>query len=114
MELWDLAKIFFTLILLTGIMYGLLFLVKKYLYSFDKKGAKDLKFNILSTQVIMPKKFISLVRFQNKIFILGISDNSINLIDKMDSDEFEIPAPEDDFVGNKSFMDHLKKNLGIR
>ena len=67
-----------------GMMYVLLYLVKKYLYSFDKKGTSNSKIKVISTQTILPKKFVSLIKLNNTVYLLGISDQSVNLIDKID------------------------------
>ena len=34
---------------------------------------------------ILPKKFVSVVKFNDTVYLLGVSDQSVNLIDKLDS-----------------------------
>ena len=110
----DIAQIFLVLLLLIGVMYSLLFLVKKYLFTFDKKGSKLVKINVLSTQVLMPKKYVSVVRIKDKIFILGVSDNSITLLDKQDDFTKDLEDEIGSDSSKKSFLDMLKQNMGKR
>jgi flagellar protein FliO/FliZ len=103
-------------------MYGTLYMMKKYFYSSDKSRSKLVKIKVLSTQMIMPKKFIQVVQVHDKVLILGISDHSINLLQ-----EFEGFIPEDriyeeesqtamDLKGSfkENFLEALKKNLGLK
>ena len=89
MSTWDIIQIFLILGAMAGIMYGMLFLVKKYLYSFEKKGGSDTRVQVLSTQTILPKKYVSIVRFNDWVYVLGVADQSVNLIDKVDSSYLE-------------------------
>ena len=111
MTFWDIVKIFAVLLILMGVMYMLLFLVKKYLYTFDKRNSKIFNINVLTTQAIMPKKFISVVRVHDKLFVLGVSDNAINLIDKLD--DFTAQTEHENYSNNQPhrFFDYLKRNM---
>ncbi|MDP4173011.1 MAG: flagellar biosynthetic protein FliO [Bacteroidota bacterium] len=122
MEFINILKIIFFLIILVVLMYGTLYMMKKYFYSSDKSRSKLVKIKVLSTQMIMPKKFIQVVQVHDKVLILGISDHSINLLQ-----EFEGFIPEDriyeeesqtamDLKGSfkENFLEALKKNLGLK
>lgn len=114
MSTWDIFQVFLILAVMMGIMYGLLYLVKKYFYSFEKKGGADSRISILSTQAILPKKYVSVVKFNDTVYLLGVADQSVNLIDKIDSDYLE----NQDVVNNKTekpnFLKLLKNNMGIK
>ena len=84
MNTWDIIKIFLILGAMMGIMYALLYLVKKYFYSFEKKGGASTSVKVLSTQVILPKKYVSVIQFNNSTYLLGVSEQSVNLIDKIE------------------------------
>jgi flagellar protein FliO/FliZ len=61
----------------------------------------------------MPKKFISIVKVDNKLLVLGVSDNSITLLKELESLEKNDKVQVND--DNKTnFLEILKKNLGIR
>lgn len=111
MEFGDIAQIFIVLILLLGVMYSLLYLVRKYLFTFDKKGSKLVKIKVLSTQILMPKKYVSVVKIRDKVFVLGISDNSITLLDKQDDFTQDIDQETESTGGTKNFFEILKQNM---
>ncbi|MBU2492259.1 MAG: flagellar biosynthetic protein FliO [Bacteroidetes bacterium] len=110
----DIAQIFFILFLLLGVMYVMLYLVKKYLFTYDKKASKLINISVLSTQVLMPKKYISVIKIRDKIYVLGISDNSITLIDKQDNFLQEAENEVNSSTEKKNFLDLLKGNMGIK
>lgn len=111
MGAWDIIKIFLVLFVLLGVMYFLLLLAKRFLYSVDTKNSKMFNINVLSTQVLMPKRFVSVVKIQDKLYILGVSDYSVNLIDKLDSPE-NIELDSEKISGQPNFLDYFKKSLG--
>ncbi|MFA8341681.1 MAG: flagellar biosynthetic protein FliO [Rhodothermaceae bacterium] len=113
MQVSDYLYMFFVLALLLGVMYLLLFLMKKYLYSFNSKGNKKIKMEVLNTQAILPKKFVSAVKINDKVYLLGISEQSVNLIDKLD--DIEIVEDQTTSVQSEySFKEIFKKNLGMK
>ena len=97
-----------------GVMYALLYVVKKYLYSFEKKGTSDTKINVISTQAILPKRFVSVIEFNNSVYLLGVSDQSINVIDKYDADFLNETKEENNTDDKPNFLKLLKKNMGIK
>ncbi len=111
MELSDIAYIFVVLIILIGVMYSLLFLVKKYLFKQGNSSLGSMSINVLTTQPLMPKKFISIVKIHNKYFVLGISDNAINLIDKLEDVTDEDFENENKTKKGFEFLKMLKNNM---
>ncbi len=113
MSFWDIAKVFLILFVMLGAMYGMLYLLKRYFYSSPGKNNYSLRIKILSTQTIMPKKFISIVKIDDKVYVLGVAENSINLIDKME-DSFDENLPGYESTEKPTFLQLLKKNMGLR
>ncbi len=96
-----------------GIMYAFLYFVKKYFYSYDKKNGSSGNIQVISTQAILPKKFVSVIRFNNAVYLLGVSEQSLNLIDKIE--EYNIDKPLEKPINEKpSFLELLKKNMGFK
>ncbi|MGE5498264.1 MAG: flagellar biosynthetic protein FliO [Syntrophothermus sp.] len=117
MEFWSIVRIIFFLVLIVGLMYGTLFMMKKYFYTSDKTKSRLVRIKVLSTQMIMPKKFIQVVQVHDKVLVLGVSEQSINLLkefegfvpeDKLHEDEININAGF-----KENFVEILKKNLGV-
>jgi len=113
MDVWSIIKIIFFLGLILGLMYLLMFIVKKYFYSFDQKNPKLIKIKVLSTQMLLPKKYIQVVQVKDQILVLGVSDGSINLLTQLENmnetvEEYHSPDLKE------NFLDLLKKNLGVK
>lgn len=87
MSAGELFSLLGPIILLLGILYGALVFVKKFSFNVKGKQVQNLNLNIISNQMIVPKKYISLVRVEDKILILGISEQSINLLKEIDYHE---------------------------
>ncbi|MGE5352854.1 MAG: flagellar biosynthetic protein FliO [Acidobacteriota bacterium] len=120
MEFWNILKIIFLLILILGLMYGTLYLARKYFFTFDKSTKKLVKIKVLSTQMLLPKKYIQVVQVHDKILVLGVSDNSINLLQELNGPVtarlVEEETSRNDFKDNfkDNFVEILKKNLGMK
>ena len=113
MTFFDIVKAFIPLIVIIGLLYGVLVFVKKYGISIKGSKHSSIPISVLSSQMIMPKKFISVVKVSDKLLILGVSDGSITLLKELEQPE----EPESPFVTGEvknNFVDLLKKNLGIR
>lgn len=120
MEFFNIIKVIFLLIFILGLMYGTLYLARKYFFTFDKNSKKLVKIKVLSTQMIMPKKFIQVVQVHDKILVLGVSDHSVNLLQEFNGATAARMVEEDtvrnDFKDNlkENILETLKKNLGMR
>ncbi len=109
---WNIVYIIFVLAILTGVMYSLLYLMKKYLYKYEKAGSNGVSIKVLGLHAILPKKYLAVVKIQDKIYVLGVSEGSINVIDELENINVE---PEPDLnKSNAKFMDILKSNMGIK
>jgi len=114
MKTWDVIQIFLILGVMMGVMYALLYLVKKYFYSFEKKGGANSRVQILSTQAILPKKYVSVIKFNESVYLLGVSDQSVNLIDKVGSTIDENLSEEMNDSEKPNFLQLLKSNMGLK
>ncbi len=117
MGFYDLVKTFFPLILIVGILYIILHFVKKSGFSIrggKSKFSKNFNIKVISTQMIMPKKFISIVKVKDKFLVLGVSENSINMLKEFDDEIDYEEQPDTESNNENNFLMILKKNLGIR
>ena len=106
----DLLNAFIPLLIIFGLLYAILIVVKKFSFTSKAKVSKSLSVNVISNQMILPKKYISVVRVKDKLLVLGISDASINLLKEIDYDEqLDQEFSNDD--NKASFLDVLKRNL---
>lgn len=112
MPFFDLIKMTLPLLIIIALLGGVMWYIRK--FSFNSRTVSDLGIDIkvLSSKMILPKKYISIVKVKDRLFVLGVSDQSINLLK-----EFDI-SPEDEIhfenSGKENFMDILKKNLAMK
>lgn len=112
MQFMEIIKAIIPLLVIAGLLYGALFVIKKYGITIRKNKFGSVSINVISSQMIMPKKFISVVKVEDKLLVLGVSDHSITLLKELD--DYVIPIEQTDANGVKSnFLHILKKNLGI-
>lgn len=112
MSTMDIVKIFLILLAILALMYGVLLLMKRYLYPYANMGKSAVDVKVLATQVIMPKKFVSIVKIQEKIYVLGLSEQQITVLDTWHDEDgvFEDEMKKDE--KHPKFLDYFKKNLG--
>jgi flagellar protein FliO/FliZ len=113
MSIIEIIKSFIPLILIFGLLFGVLILVKKYSFSLNGKKTNLLNINVLFNQMILPKKYLSVVRVENKLLILGISENNISLLKEL---EYNPAQPnETNIKDNKqNLINIFKQNLGMK
>lgn len=113
---YELIKLFFFLFLILGIFYGAIYFLKRYSNRFSKGFSGLSKINVISVKMIMPKKYISIVKVFDKYYLLGISDQSVNLISEISAENFNDLNAEgiNDSGEGKSFLKLLKQNLGLK
>ena len=112
MGTFDIFKMILPLLLLVGLLGVVLWYVKR--YSFNSKNTRSLGIDIkvLTSKMILPKKYVSIIKVKDRLLVLGVSDGSINVLK-----EFDV-SPEDEIEFNssdkESFIDLLKKNLNFK
>jgi len=112
MSIWDVLIAILPLILILGLLYATLIFVRKTGFTVGKNTNSLSQIRVVSTQAIMHKKLISIVKVQNSYLVLGISENSITLLKELDSINEEINENEQKL--KPKFSELLKQNLGIK
>ncbi len=113
MSLFDIIKTLIPLFLIVALMYGVLVFVKKYGIKINGNKSGSVHINIISSQMIMPKKYISVVKVEDKLLVLGVSEQSITLLKELNQPE-DLPKPNAAINEKLNFLDSLKKNLGLK
>lgn len=112
MSIVDILTTILPLFLVVGLLYAALLFVRKGGFVLGNKQNKISQLKVISTQTIMHKKYVSIVKVQNSYLVLGISENSITLLKELDSlDEMngDIQTQE-----KPKFSDIFKQNLGLK
>ncbi|MEW6652363.1 MAG: flagellar biosynthetic protein FliO [Bacteroidota bacterium] len=113
MTFFDIIKSIIPLLAVLGMLYGVLVLVRKYSFSLSGKKIKNLNIDVVHNQLILPKKYLSLVRVKDKLFVLGICENSITVLKELDYAEFA-DTTESSNASKGNFVEILKQNLGMK
>jgi len=113
MSFFDIVKSIIPLLAVLGMLYGVLLLVRKYSFSMSGKKIKNLHIDVVHNQLILPKKYLSLVRIKDKLLVLGISENNISVLKEFDYAEFSDGA-DSDSESKGNFVEILKQNLGMK
>ncbi len=106
MSFLEIIKLIFPLFLIVGLLYALLLFVRKYQFKGSKLNSSNLR--ILTTMMLMPKKYLSVVKVNQKILILGVSEQSITLLKEMNAEEFNL-TDENQIQDYPNFLDVFKK-----
>lgn len=106
MSFIEILKLVFPLFLIVALLYGVLLFVKKYQFKGSKITSDNLK--ILTTMMLMPKKYLSVVKVNNKVLILGVSEQSITLLKELDAAEFNM-SDDNQSSDSQNFLDLFKK-----
>ncbi len=112
MSIFDIMQSLLPLVVIIVLLGGVLYFVKKYSYKLNSKKSKALNVDVIYNHLLMPKKYISFVKLQDKVLVLGISESNITLLKEIDYDSLD-----DDFIvedAKSGFIDILKQNMGMR
>lgn len=113
MSFMDIVNTLAPLVLILGLLFFALVMIRKYSFSINRKKTNLIKIEVINNHLILPKKYISVVRVQDKLFLLGVSEGNISLLKEIDynpSNDQEIQ--QGDF--KQTFKDMLKQNLGLK
>ncbi len=80
---WAILKMVFALGIVLGLLFLTLYFVRR-LKDIHQKAHGTNLIKVLATRGIAPKKYISMIEVGGEIMVLGMSDNSVSLLTKMD------------------------------
>jgi flagellar protein FliO/FliZ len=112
-DMWDIVKALFPLVVIIGILYLVLRYVRKFYAPVKGINVSNYQIKILATQMIMPKKYVSILKIKDKVLVVGMAENSINLLKELELEPGDIIEPGQTAEKN-SFVDLLRKNLSLK
>ncbi|MCJ7459056.1 MAG: flagellar biosynthetic protein FliO [candidate division Zixibacteria bacterium] len=109
-------RLFLSLVLIIGLIYLSLFLLKKSSLGLKKNRAGDL-IQVLERCYISPKKGIFIVKIGSKLLALGVTENQISLLSELDSNPESNTDLKDKVVSEKeiraTFLQKIKGKLNL-
>lgn len=113
MGISDIAGMILPLLLITLMLGGAWYYISKKRLVGNFSKYNSLPIDVVSVKSIMPKKYIAAVKVEDKLLILGISDNSINLLQEKEFDS-EAMINENNIKMKSKFHDILKNSWPLR
>ncbi len=109
-------RLLLSLVLIIGLIYLSLFLLKKSSFGLKKNRGGDL-IQVLERCYISPKKGIFIVKIGSKTLALGVTEAQINLLLEINFDSNSKPGLEDKTVSEKeistTFLQKIKGKLNL-
>lgn len=112
-DMWDIAKALFPLVVIIGILYLVLRYVRKFYAPVKGVNISNYQVKVLTTQMIMPKKYVAVLKIKEKVLVVGMADNSISLLKELNVEKEDIDGTNV-IVEKNSFVDLFKKNLSLK
>jgi flagellar biosynthetic protein FliO len=84
---WVLIKTLFSLAAVLGLMVGVVFLLKKFVYGTGAPSAAQVDITVLGSRSLSPKKSISVVRVMGKVLVVGLSEQGMSLLTELENEE---------------------------
>jgi len=103
-------RLFLSLVLIIGLIYLSLFLLKKSSLGLKKNRAGDL-IQVLEKCYISPKKGIFIVKVGSKLLALGVTETQINLLSELDSSPESKSDLKDKAVSEKEMAGTLLQKI---
>jgi len=108
-----LFKALLPLLLIFALLFGALFFLRKYSFKSKYNNSSLINIKVISNKMIMPKKFISVIRIENKLLVLGLSEHSITVLKELEPPEGSL-NDYNKLTEKESFIDLFKKNIGLK
>jgi len=109
-------RLFLSLVLIIGLIYLSLFLLKKSSFGLKKNRAGDL-IQVLEKCYISPKKGIFIVKVGSKVLALGVTEAQINLLSEINLNPDSKTDLRDNVVSEKeirtTFLQKIKGKLNL-
>jgi flagellar biosynthetic protein FliO len=81
------GKMFSSLALVLGVMFLIFYVFKKFVLKNGLMGGNTQTIKVIGTGVLGPRKSVSLVEVAGEILVLGISNDNISLLSKIEDEE---------------------------
>lgn len=111
---WVLLKSLASLAAVLGLMFGLVVVMKKYMYGFQAGSSSLISVDVLGQKLIQPKRSVIVLKVLNKIMIVGMSEEGMLLLGEInDSDILHwIDAAMAEADGSTRVSSAKKENAG--
>ncbi len=123
---WVLLKTLASLAAVLGLMFGLVIVMKKYMYGFQATRSTLVSVDVLGQRLVQPKRSIVVVKVLNKIMIVGMAEEGMTMLGEINDADIlhwvDTTMAEADsssvFSSTKkenggAFVEYLGRNIGM-
>ena len=105
-------RMILSLIVVLALIYLVVYILKRYSYP-GAHGQSDL-IKIVSFSYLRTKEMLYIVKVGEKLLLLGVTPNSINLITELEEEDFKVGFKEklEGTKGIKTVAEELKRTFG--
>jgi flagellar biosynthetic protein FliO len=109
---WLVVKTFLMLGFIFALMFGVLFVVRKYFYAKPHFANDDLK--VLTSLHLQPKKAVFLIKVFNKVMLVGVSDNAIAALGEITDSEVLAKIETSESVHRGRGFSEILKGMSVK
>jgi flagellar protein FliO/FliZ len=123
---WVLLKTLASLATVLGLMFGLVVVMKKYMFGFQAARSAVISVDVLGQRLLQPKRSVVVVKVLNKIMIVGMTEAGMTLLGEINDADIlhwidTTIAEADSLTGfpsakkgnNGAFVEYLGRNIGM-
>lgn len=115
---WVILKMLFSLAAVLGLMFALMFVMKKFFYGSGAKSSSVVNIEVLGSRTLAPKRSVYVLQVMDKVIVVGMTEQGMQTLTEMDNSVIhketmrEHLRNQDDIVAEKTnFSSFLSKNL---
>ncbi len=95
---WVMLKTLFSLAAVLGLMFVLLFVVKKFFYGGGSKPSSVVNIEILGSRTLAPKRSVYVLQVMEKVIVVGMTEQGMHTLTEM----------EGSVIQKETMMEHLR------
>ena len=84
---WMFAKMLLSLGLVLALMFGLTYLLRRYVVAGGTAASQPLPIELLGRKTLQPKKSVVVIKVADKVLVLGVSEQSMQLLTELTEEE---------------------------
>lgn len=84
---WIVVKTFLSLAAVIGLMIGVVFVMKKYMYGGKSSSANIVDMKVIGTMMLQPKRTVSVLKVMDKVLIIGVTEAGMETLGEISDRE---------------------------
>ena len=111
---WMLVKTLMSLLAVLGLMAGMIFLLKKYVYKGQKLNSAVVSIDVLGHTMLSPKRSVHVLKVLHKVIVIGVTESGMTSLGEI-NDEVSLAEIDgrlaDSVTSPNSFTDYVQKYM---